>query len=110
MTRTIDTVREGYTDPRVWQLTHDDAAATTLTGLTATNVFLTSIDGQAVNTAGKWSLDTATGLLTYSPAASDFAAVKSPYRLCVELTDGSSKTRPYPDHFTAEIAVLAARA
>lgn len=67
------------------------------TGLTCSDFILTTSDGRAVDTSSDfgWVSDAA-GTVYYDPDAADFVAQFSPYRVRVQLTDGSGKTRHYP--------------
>lgn len=106
---TVKTLVAGETDPFTIPLFEDDAALDG-TGLTVTDVLITGSDGSRVDTSSKfaWAVQ-ADGTVQYSPAATDFDAGKSPYRIRVQLTDGNSKTRFYPNTGRAEIVVLAPR-
>lgn len=111
----LEEVVAGQTERSTWQLKETSAAGVTSnldgTGFTVTDVLLTSIDGQPVNTTGKFGwASQGNGQVYYDPAATDFHAEKSPYRVRVKLTDGSSKIRFYPKKGTAEIIVVAPRA
>lgn len=112
----LDEVVAGQTVRSVWQLKERDAVTGEIenldgTGFTVSDVILTSIDGTPVDTTAKfgWSSQS-DGQVYYDPAASDFQADKSPYRVRVKLTDGSNKIRFYPQQGTAEIRVRAQRA
>jgi len=79
-------------------------------GFTVQALFITGIDGQAVDTAGKFGWSDATlGKVYFDPTSTDFQVDKSPYRVRARLADGSSKTRSYPNDGTAEIRVLSHR-
>jgi hypothetical protein len=75
----------------------EDGNAFDATGLTVTDVLITSENGIAVNTAGKigWATQ-GSGIVYFDPAATDLKAEFSPYRVRVKLTDGSAKVRFYP--------------
>lgn len=105
----VKTLVQGETDPFTIPL-YDDGAALVGDGLDLTDVLLTGADGQAVDTASKFAWASQSGgTVRYSPAAADFEAEKSPYRIRVKLTDGNGKTRFYPNTGRAEIVVLAPR-
>jgi hypothetical protein len=106
--RTIGRVRAGRTSPIFFYLQEDDEDFDA-TGLTLSDVLLTTLNGQAIDTAGKFSLDTATGKVTYNPAAADFHPDLAPYRISAKVTDGAGKVRFYPEDFVAQIDVLAQR-
>lgn len=116
MATTIKTLVEGSTERELFQLREIPAdgsavADTDGTGLTVADVLLTSVDGQPVDTSGKFGWSTqASGIAYFDPAANDLKAQKSPYRVRFKLTDASAKIRFYPSHGTAEIKVLAQRA
>lgn len=99
-----DTVRQTLT-------LYEDGVVFDGTGFTVADLYITSIDGQAVDTSGKFGWSNATlGKVYLDPAVDDFKAEKSPYRVRVKVQDGSSKVRHYPNDGTAEIKVLAQRA
>lgn len=106
---TIATVVQGETVPLIIALS-EDGVALDGTGITVTDVLLTGKNGETVDTSAKfaWSVQ-ASGTVSYSPAAADFEAEKSPYRVRVKLTDGNGKVRFYPNAERAEIVVLAPR-
>lgn len=67
-------------------------------GFSATvSLYMRGVDDQLVDTTGKvaWLVQ-ASGTVRFSPAATDLKANKIPYRLKFEVTDGSAKTRCYP--------------
>lgn len=106
---TVKTLVAGETDPFTIPL-EEDGAALVGTGLTVSDVLITGNDGSLVDTSAKFAWDDQTGgTVAYSPAATDFDAAKSPYRIRVKLTDGNGKTRFYPNTGRAEIVVLAPR-
>lgn len=110
MLRTIGKVKAGRTAPIILYLQEDDQDIDG-TGLTVSDVILTGIDGQAIDTAGKFEWEEQDeGSVSYSPASSDFVPERSPYRISVKLTDGTGKVRYYPEEFTAEIVVSPVRA
>ena len=80
------------------------------TGLTVTDLMITGREGTAVTTATKfaWAVQ-ASGTITFSPAAADFVATKSPYKVRVKLTDGNGKIRFYPNGEPAGIKVWTPR-
>jgi hypothetical protein len=99
----LDGIKEGATEPLDWQLyeVDDEGTVTNLngTGFTVQGVTITAADGQVVPTTSKLAwLVQASGTVRYTPASdgSDFKAVKSPYRVTVQLLDGNSKLRNYP--------------
>lgn len=106
---TIATIVAGETAPIVIPL-FEDGAALDGTGMTVSDVLLTGKDGTQVDTSTKfaWSVQ-ADGTVAYSPAAADFDAEKSPYRVRMKITDGTGKVRFYPNTGTAEIKVLSPR-
>jgi hypothetical protein len=106
----IGNVVEGDTDDKVFTL-YENGVAFDGTNFTLADMIITSIDGQSVNTASKFAwLVAGSGTVSYSPAAGDFYASKSPYRVRVKLQDGNGKVRHYPNDGTAEIKVLSPRA
>jgi len=107
---TIGSVVEGDTVRATFTL-YENNLAMDGTGFTVTGMLLTGIDGQIVDTAGKFGWVTqANGTVYFDPASEDFKAERSPYRARVQLTDGLGKIRSYPNDGTAEVKVRAPRA
>jgi hypothetical protein len=102
---------EGTTARYTFQLTETDTDGVTAnldgTGLTVNAVLIAGRDGLQVPTANKvgW-LTQASGTVYLDPVSTDFSAQKSPYTVRVEIMDGNSKTRCYPDQVRAELDVL----
>lgn len=114
MARYLDEVVAGQTVRSIWQLKETDSNGVTAnldgTGFTVTDVLLTSVDGQPMDTTSKFGwYNQAGGQVYYDPAVADFQTDKSPYRLRVKLTDGGGKIRFYPQQGVAEIKVNAPR-
>lgn len=87
---------EGWTGPLPFTLKADDVAVD-LTGLTVQMQMLDN-GGQPVQLGGSLAVTTAaSGLVTYSPGASDFQVVKSPYAVKFKVTDGSGKVVFFPN-------------
>jgi hypothetical protein len=105
----IRDIVEGETDPFILPL-EEDGVALNGTGFTVTDLLITGTEGTAVDTTSKfaWAVQ-ASGTITVSPAAGDFDAMKSPYKVRVLLTDGSGKTRYYPNGEAVGITVRKAR-
>ena len=105
----IREIVEGETDPFILPL-EEDGVALVGTGLTVTDLMITGREGTAVTTATKfaWAVQ-ASGTITFSPAAADFVAAKSPYKVRVKLTDGNGKIRFYPNGEPAGIKVWTPR-
>jgi len=109
----IDAV-EGETVPIDLQLKETTPAGVTSnldgTGLTVSDLLVTSIHGPAVDTAGKFAwLSQAGGTVRFTRSATDLKADLSTYLVRVLLTDGSGKTRYYPDAEATQIRVRKAR-
>jgi hypothetical protein len=79
---------QGTTAPLTFQLL-ENAAPLDLTGLTVT-LLLNDAAGTAVTTTGKVAVTgTTTGIVTFTPLATDMTAVLSPYSARWVLTSGS---------------------
>lgn len=106
---TIATITEGETARLTFPL-EEDGAALNGTGFTVTDLVLTASSGEAIDTVGNFGwISDAAGTVYYDPDAADFIAAKSPYRVKVKITDGSSKVRFYPNHIIAQIVVVPVR-
>lgn len=102
-------VTEGETS-RIRVQLEEDGDALNGTGLTVSACYVTGVDGQAVDTTGKFGWDVqASGIAYFKPATSDLKVEKSPYRVKFELTDGAGDTREYPNGKHAKLHVFARR-
>jgi hypothetical protein len=78
-----------------------DGAGIERDGIEVSNCYITGNDGTEVDTVGKFGWDADTddpGDVYYAPAAGDFVAAKSPYRLRFELTDELGEVLPLPEY------------
>ena len=105
----IGAVVEGDTARQTFTL-YEDGTAFNGAGFSVDEVFLTTLDGIPVATAGKvgWE-NSSLGQVYLDPEAADFKAKLGPYRIRVRVTDGGGKKRSFPNDGTAEIQVRALR-
>jgi hypothetical protein len=103
MSKLLD-LTEGWTGPLPFTL-KADGTAVNLTGMTVTMV-LKDNAGNDVTTTGDVVITTAaSGLVTYTPDATDLLASGSPYTVRFQVVDGSSQTVFFPNGQPDEIKV-----
>ena len=101
----LDNVTEGWTGRLVWTLKANGVAFDG-TGLTVSDVILTGADNSLVDTDGDFGwVDATAGTVYYDADPTDFVAPNSPYRIHVEVTDGSGKVVYWPNGKGDEINV-----
>lgn len=92
----MDELVQGWTDP-INHILKADKVIVNLTGMTVALLLYDKLDALVAFTGTVSVPDAAGGKVRFSPAANDFLAASSPYKMRWKVTDGAGKISFFPN-------------